>query len=106
MHETGPFVNLLRSGRGLFFGCKHSYRHPTLREAKLREAMQLSVQWVMRPSDQCRARTSSMCSLFAAISRWRLTSSPVRGMHLGIWNDLNVNITERADKNYSTHPCG
>ena len=24
------------------------------------------------------------------------------GLHLGIWNDLNVNITERADKNYST----
>jgi hypothetical protein len=24
------------------------------------------------------------------------------GLHLGIWNDLDVNITERADKNYST----
>ena len=24
------------------------------------------------------------------------------GMHLGVWDDLNVNITERADKNYST----
>jgi hypothetical protein len=24
------------------------------------------------------------------------------GLHLGVWDDLNVNITERPDKNYST----